>query len=79
MGRVGAFIGEGRVAHGERPFSETTGDYDELKRLRAENAELRKRLEPIEECYKDASTGTLADFYLRCEKAIDTCMVLKIK
>ena len=30
MGRVGAFIGEGRVAHGERPFSETTGDYDEF-------------------------------------------------
>lgn len=30
MGKVGAFIDEGRVSHGERPFSETVGDYGEF-------------------------------------------------
>lgn len=30
MGKVGAFIDEGRVSHGERAFSETINDYDEF-------------------------------------------------
>jgi len=30
MGKVGAFINEGRVSHRERPFSETVGDYGEF-------------------------------------------------